>query len=324
MSSIYDWSLEADKNANSDEIINWEHGQPPSSVNGSARSMMKRIAEYIKDLSGTVQASGDGNEVSVNLFSNISKYQDGVRFYFRPNITNTKAMKLRVGALALLPVFQTKDNGLSLLDVGACQKDGLYEIIYSSKLDKDGGGWFITNPTRSPKNISSIPPGVIIHYSDAAYDKEGWLICDGTNVSKAKYSALYNIIGDKWGTSSKGPDYFAVPDFRGVFLRGLDNGKGLDSNREFASFQASANKAHTHSATCNEAGEHSHDMLQESPDDNPGAAYPNFQTGPGKYLTLEPPPIKAAGTHTHDITIQNAGESEARPCNYSVLYLIKT
>lgn len=324
MSSIYDWSLEADKNANSDEIINWEHGQPPSSVNGSARSMMKRIAEYIMDLSGTVQATGDGNEVSVNLFSNISKYEDGIRFYFKPNITNTKPMKLRVGSLALLRVFQTKDTGLSVVDCGACQKDGLYELIYSSNLDKNGEGWFITNPTRFPKNISPIPPGVIIHYSEATYDNEGWLICDGTSVSKAKYAALYNIIGDKWGVSSKGPDYFAVPDFRGVFLRGLDSGRGLDSNREFASFQASENKSHTHNATCSMAGEHSHDMLQETSDDNPGAAYPNFQNGPGKYLSLDPPPIKPAGAHTHGVVIQNDGGSEARPCNYSILYLIKT
>ncbi|EYS89315.1 hypothetical protein X472_00743, partial [Bartonella bacilliformis San Pedro600-02] len=30
MSSIYDWSLQAPKNANADEIINWAEGQPPS------------------------------------------------------------------------------------------------------------------------------------------------------------------------------------------------------------------------------------------------------------------------------------------------------
>ncbi|WP_315957486.1 hypothetical protein, partial [Bacillus sp. IG2] len=43
MSSIYDWSLQAANNANSDDNINWAEGQPPSSVNNSARAMMQRI-----------------------------------------------------------------------------------------------------------------------------------------------------------------------------------------------------------------------------------------------------------------------------------------
>ncbi|MDD9333366.1 MAG: phage tail protein, partial [Bartonella sp.] len=47
MSSIYDWSLVAAENARADEIINWAEGQPPSSVNDSARAMMQRVKEYL-------------------------------------------------------------------------------------------------------------------------------------------------------------------------------------------------------------------------------------------------------------------------------------
>ncbi|MEL6093389.1 phage tail protein, partial [Bartonella schoenbuchensis] len=56
MSDIYDWSLTADTNAHSDDIINWAQGQPPSSVNNSARAMMQRIREYLADNGGTIEA----------------------------------------------------------------------------------------------------------------------------------------------------------------------------------------------------------------------------------------------------------------------------
>lgn len=39
------WSLNSDDNATADEIINWQEGQMPSTVNNSARAMMKRIRE---------------------------------------------------------------------------------------------------------------------------------------------------------------------------------------------------------------------------------------------------------------------------------------
>ncbi len=52
MSSIYDWSIIASENAYVDESINWAEGQPPSSVNDSARAMMQRIKEYLLDNGG--------------------------------------------------------------------------------------------------------------------------------------------------------------------------------------------------------------------------------------------------------------------------------
>ncbi|ABM45631.1 hypothetical protein H704_00208 [Bartonella bacilliformis Peru38] len=55
MSSIYDWSLQAPKNANADEIINWAEGQPPSSVNDSACAVMQRIREYLPDHGGSIE-----------------------------------------------------------------------------------------------------------------------------------------------------------------------------------------------------------------------------------------------------------------------------
>lgn len=50
--TMYKWSQTPASNANSDSTINWAEGQPPSTVNDSARAMMAAIAKYADDLSG--------------------------------------------------------------------------------------------------------------------------------------------------------------------------------------------------------------------------------------------------------------------------------
>lgn len=60
------------------------------------------------------------------------------------------------------------------------------------------------------------------------------------------------------GASTKGAsaaaDYAAnkritLPDMRAMFLRGLDDGRGVDTSRAMASYQADQNKAHVHQIT---------------------------------------------------------------------------
>jgi hypothetical protein len=83
-----------------------------------------------------------------------------------------------------------------------------------------------------------MPIGVILPYYGTVAP-EGWLLCDGyTDLSAdPKYAALRNICGNK------------VPDLRGVFLRGVDNGRGLDSGRSLGSYQGDALQQHTHEYT---------------------------------------------------------------------------
>jgi len=73
----------------------------------------------------------------------------------------------------------------------------------------------------------------------------GWLYCDGDAVSRTTYADLFAAIGTTYGVGD-GSTTFNLPDLRGVFLRGLDDGKGYDSGRTIGSYQADDNKAHTH------------------------------------------------------------------------------
>lgn len=73
----------------------------------------------------------------------------------------------------------------------------------------------------------------------------GYLACDGTAVSRSTYSALYTAIGTTFGVGD-GSTTFNLPDLRGEFIRGYDNGRGVDSGRVFGSAQADELESHTH------------------------------------------------------------------------------
>jgi phage-related tail fiber protein len=72
----------------------------------------------------------------------------------------------------------------------------------------------------------------------------GWLECNGAAVSRTTYYSLYAAISTSWGVGD-GSTTFKVPDYRGKFLRGFDNGAGVDSGRVFAASQAHALQAFT-------------------------------------------------------------------------------
>jgi phage-related tail fiber protein len=74
----------------------------------------------------------------------------------------------------------------------------------------------------------------------------GFLKANGAAVSRTTYADLFAAIGTTFGAGD-GSTTFNVPDLRGEFIRGWDDGRGIDSGRVFGSTQADANKAHTHS-----------------------------------------------------------------------------
>ena len=72
-----------------------------------------------------------------------------------------------------------------------------------------------------------------LKYSLYSSNHDGWLLCNGTQYSQTTYSKLYNLLGTKFChryTSRTDTSYssnncdsgkFAVPDYRGFFLRGV-------------------------------------------------------------------------------------------------------
>lgn len=74
----------------------------------------------------------------------------------------------------------------------------------------------------------------------------GFVKCNGAQLSRTTYAALFAVIGTIYGAGD-GSTTFQVPDLRGEFIRGFDNGRGIDSGRAFGSFQADELRSHNHS-----------------------------------------------------------------------------
>jgi microcystin-dependent protein len=64
----------------------------------------------------------------------------------------------------------------------------------------------------------------------------GWLKANGAAISRTTYGALFAAIGTTFGAGD-GSTTFNLPDLRGEFVRGWDDGRGVDSGRAFGSSQ---------------------------------------------------------------------------------------
>ncbi len=93
-------------------------------------------------------------------------------------------------------------------------------------------------------SIQGVPTGTTAHFAMNAAPS-GWLAANGAAVSRTTYAALFTAIGTTFGVGD-GTTTFNIPDLRGEFVRGWDNGRGVDSGRAFGSLQLDAMQGHKH------------------------------------------------------------------------------
>lgn len=89
-----------------------------------------------------------------------------------------------------------------------------------------------------------VPAGTII-WTARNTAPTGYLKANGAAVSRATYSDLFTAIGTTFGAGD-GSTTFNLPDLRGEFIRGWDDGRGIDSGRSFASGQTDEFESHSH------------------------------------------------------------------------------
>jgi len=82
---------------------------------------------------------------------------------------------------------------------------------------------------------SALPVGIVIWFANSTLPS-GFLKCNGAVVSRTAYSSLFNAIGTTFGAGD-GSTTFNLPDLRGEFIRGWDDGRGVDASRIFGSAQ---------------------------------------------------------------------------------------
>ena len=88
------------------------------------------------------------------------------------------------------------------------------------------------------------PAGAVVAFAMPT-PPTGWLKCNGQQVSRTTYRALFLAIGTIFGAGD-GVNTFNLPDLRGEFIRGWDEGRGVDAGRGFGSWQADEFRSHNH------------------------------------------------------------------------------
>ena len=170
-------------------------------------------------------------------------------------------------------------------------------------------------------NKPQIAPGFILPFAgDAA--PAGWLKANGIAVSRTTYSALFGAISTKYGVGD-GSTTFNLPDLRAEFIRGFDDGRGVDPGRVFGSLQGGQNQWHQHYGSTATSGEHSHAVSIPSKPNGTGAGPIAMVDGAWNITGHQTYNTSAAGNHTHTFTTSGDGGNEARPRNVAMLYCIK-
>lgn len=117
-------------------------------------------------------------------------------------------------ATTAAPVTNPKEGLLVYNETGAEAKGFWYwngtEWVRLGSSEKGGGG---VVGSIIPYGASTIP--------------SGYLLCDGSAVSRTLYPDLFSVIGTNWGVGD-GSTTFNLPDLRGRFMRGWDAATGND------------------------------------------------------------------------------------------------
>lgn len=127
----------------------------------------------------------------------------------------------------------------------------------------------------------------------------GWLLCDGSEVSKTDYPELYGAIRDLWGTPSSSSN-FKLPNLTGRVPVGY-NAADTDTTETFGQVGATggARGAWYHTHTIGSSGAHSHASQGRMEGSGTGANIFESYNGASKTRSVNVPRTGTNGNHTH-------------------------
>ena len=96
------------------------------------------------------------------------------------------------------------------------------------KFTESDDGKVLYNGEEIQGSLYSVPIGTILSYS-ATTSPVGFLVCDGSEVSKTTYADLFAIIGDTYGTATD-TSKFKLPDLRDKFVQGANSNLGTSKD----------------------------------------------------------------------------------------------
>lgn len=121
-----------------------------------------------------------------------------------------------------------------------------YESLVSANAGNDPvstiGFWRYCGPSF----FSGHSPGDLKMVAHNNIPTTGWLKCNGALLLRSSYQLLFAAIGTAHNIGGETNLQFRLPDFRGEFVRGFDDGRGVNPGRVFGSGELAALENHNH------------------------------------------------------------------------------
>ena len=236
-----------------------QSANPPSSMLGDLdmtdSSQTPAVAFQIKNMA---DATDDDDAVTKQQLDALETFLDGLQVQLNGTLlidgTRPMAANLDVGNNQVInmadPVNaqdgvnkQTLDASVTSITATFVLRTGANPM--TGNLDM-GGNKVVNLDTAAPVNaadavsfsylqtiISQVgvtPPGTLVWWGGVeATVPAGWLLCDGREVSRTNFAALFGAIGETYGVGDT-TTTFNLPDGRGRALMGKDNMGGLSAN----------------------------------------------------------------------------------------------
>ncbi|UXC38291.1 phage tail protein [Cupriavidus gilardii] len=146
----------------------------------------------------------------------------------------------------------------------------------------------------------------------------GYLKANGAAVSRTTFAALFAVIGTTFGAGN-GSSTFNLPDLRGEFIRGWDDGRGVDPGRAFGSLQAQSTQAHKHLTSIG----FDENALYQWRDNVNTPAFGSIVDTAASRFAITQGPISTVGRFAYTDAVLNQLSGETRPRNIALLACIK-
>lgn len=293
---FWSWSKTAATNASADASINWAEGQPPSSVNDSARAMMAALKKWGDDISGAIVTGGTltAYTLTSNSIFDTLAHMDGAMVAFSPHATCGATVTLNVDGLGAKPL---RTSPSVELQAGTLILGTPYVATYSNA----DSVWYLRG---FYGNAFNLPLGGILPYIGTSAPNSAFALPYGQAISRTTYATLFSLVSTTFGIGD-GTTTFNVPDLRGRGISGKDDMGGSAASRLTSTYFGTSA-----AALGAVGGSESHTLTTP---EIPSHTHVNTLTDPGHthtYFRHNSSSVVASGdTFAHADQSQNTGSS---------------
>lgn len=200
----------------------------------SYEALMKIVSGMVSTANEPMFAFATGTaDALVATFPRSVALIDGFQITVRATYANTSTIpSLNAGSTGARTICKGANQPLLIGDIAGAGHT--MQLSFDTRFNK----WVLLNPAYGISQPETIPVGTMAYFGRTG-TISGWLPMSGGEYSRAQYAQLVNQCPDiiQAGGSA---NTFRLPDTRGLFLRALDQNKGIDVNRKIATTQDDA------------------------------------------------------------------------------------